>query len=93
MTRGKIKFDWTAKQKEAFENLRKAMTEEREEKVMATFDPRLPTEMRTDASKVGIGAVLVQYHKKILAWKPVAYSSRKLNAHQATRWIIPELEL
>lgn len=46
------------------------------EPVLKYFDPGLPAKVSTDASKEGLGAVLLQQHGP--AWCPVAYASRTM---------------
>lgn len=46
------------------------------EPVLKFFDPELPVKVSTDASKDGLGAVLLQKHDT--AWFPVAYASRTM---------------
>ena len=41
------------------------------------FDPNLPVKLSVDASKSGLGSVLLQLHKD--DWHPVAFASRALN--------------
>lgn len=49
--------------------------------VLAIFDPDLPIYIYTDASLLGVGAVLKQPQKN-KEEKPVAYFSKKLNEAQ-----------
>ena len=44
--------------------------------VLQFYDPSLPTKILTDASKDGLGAVLLQLHGEM--WKPVSFASRAL---------------
>jgi len=46
------------------------------EPVLVFFDPSKKTRISTDASKDGLGAVLLQCHDG--AWKPVAYAARSM---------------
>lgn len=46
------------------------------EPVLKYFDLALPLKVSTDASKEGLGAVLLQQHGP--AWCPVAYASRTM---------------
>lgn len=67
------KFTWGVDQKEAFENLKTALTSE---PVLGLFDGNAPTELHTDASGYGIGAVLVQL--QVGKERVIAYASRTL---------------
>ena len=77
LTKKDIAFDWGEHQEKAFQILKDKLTNP---PVLAHFDPELPTEVRSDASLVGIGAILVQKHPG--GWRPVAYVSRQLNIHE-----------
>ena len=46
--------------------------------VLSFFDQRLPTKISSDASKDGLGAVLLQCHGQ--DWRPVAYAARGMTA-------------
>ena len=43
----------------------------KQEPVLKFYNPELPTKLSSDASKDGLGAVLLQYHEG--HWYPVAY--------------------
>ena len=45
--------------------------------VLKYFDQNLPTKVSVDASKAGLGAVLLQLHRD--DWRPVAYASRAMS--------------
>lgn len=49
-------FVWGAEQDEARDYILRCLTEE---PVLAIFDPKLPTELHTDASAIGFGAILL----------------------------------
>lgn len=53
-------FKWGAEQDLARDYVIKSLTEE---PVLAIFDPNLPTELHTDASAIGYGAILMQEHE------------------------------
>ncbi|KAI4291184.1 hypothetical protein PAPHI01_0458 [Pancytospora philotis] len=66
-------FIWTAERQQAFDALRKALLSP---KVLAQPDYTKPFILETDASNVGIGAILSQITDGVE--RPVAYASRKL---------------
>ena len=68
-------YSWTEKQQEAFEHLKKALSET---PVLAIPDPDLPFTVTTDASDIALGAVLSQDQGK--GDQPVAFESRKLSS-------------
>ncbi|XP_038979199.1 uncharacterized protein LOC120109538 [Phoenix dactylifera] len=65
----KGEFEWTPESREAFDNLKRAMTQT---PVLALPDFSIPFEVYTDASGDGIGAVLVQQKR------PLAFLSKAL---------------
>ena len=70
-------FTWTVKMDEAFEDVRAAILES---SVLAMYDPTLPTVVTSDASDVGIGAVLTQVH--VDGERVVAFASSTLSSAQ-----------
>ena len=64
---------WTKELESKFEQLKYYMTSE---PVLKLPDINLPFVLRTDASNVGVGAVLIQYENDVP--RPIAYASRKL---------------
>ena len=62
-------FVWSRDQQQSFQKLKQLISSEA---VLRYFNPNEPIIIQTDASTVGIGAVLIQ------AGKPVAYASRSL---------------
>lgn len=80
------KLVWLPMHQTAFDKLKLAVTRA---PVLTAPDPDLPFILNTDASGVGIGAVLEQKHGEEV--KPIAYYSRKL-ADRETRYGITELE-
>lgn len=65
---------WTATQEEAFSTLKRLLSTP---PILAAPDMTQPFTLRTDASNVGLGAVLLQERDGVL--KPVSYASRKLS--------------
>ena len=45
---------------------------------LAVWDPKWKARVTTDASLVGVGALLEQFYEESSQWRPVAYWSRKL---------------
>ena len=80
-------FCWTEDCQAAFDLLKQALTAK---PVLKIFDPTKPCILYTDASSIGIGAVLKQTQDDGLEM-PIAYHSRKLNIHEAN-YAITELE-
>lgn len=71
-------FNWTKACQDAFEEMKQILCSH---PILTIFDPKLPIHIYTDASILGIGAVLKQPQKNNEE-KPVAYFSKKLNAVQ-----------
>jgi hypothetical protein len=68
------KYNWSEKQEKAFNEIKQALVKE---PVLHIFNPELDIELYTDASKVGIGAILMQNKH------PISYYSRRLNEHES----------
>ena len=73
LTRKETPFELKPEQKKSFEILKQKMAEAC---TLAYFHKNAPTKIITDASPVGLGAVLVQEQNG--AWTPVCYASRSL---------------
>lgn len=58
--------------------------------VLAVYDPEAPTEVHTDASCIGLGAVVLQ-KSKVGKWHPIGYYSRKTTPEES-RYNSYELE-
>ena len=86
LTSEQKKFEWSEHATLAMEALKKAILEA---PVLAKFNRDLPTRVTTDASTVGIGAVLEQRHTQ--GWRPVAFWSRKLKDPE-TRYSATDIE-
>ncbi|GFX32834.1 hypothetical protein TNCV_889701 [Trichonephila clavipes] len=68
-----VEFHWGPEEVEAFNSLKKALTSD---PVLGMYDERASTEIHTDASGYGIGAILVQIQNNVE--KVIAYASRTL---------------
>ncbi|GFU69913.1 transposon Ty3-I Gag-Pol polyprotein [Trichonephila clavipes] len=68
-----VGFHWGPEEVEAFNSLKKALTSD---PVLGMYDERASTEIHTDASGYGIGAVIVQIQNNVE--KVIAYASRTL---------------
>ncbi|UYV77011.1 hypothetical protein LAZ67_14002809, partial [Cordylochernes scorpioides] len=74
LLRKDTRFEWGPDQRQAYESLKLALASE---PVLAHFDEKYATELHTDASGFGIGAVLVQVQGG--SEKPIGYASRTLS--------------
>lgn len=83
LTRNDVEFVWTEKHEKEFSDLLNVITSE---PVLAIYDPKQPVIVQTDASKDGLGCVIVQNGH------PVAYASRTL-AGREQKWAQIEKEL
>ena len=86
LTSEKKKFAWNDNATKAVEALKKAILEA---PVLAKYDRARETRVTTDASAVGVGAVLEQKHGEV--WRPVAFWSRKLKDPE-TRYSATDIE-
>ncbi|XP_043239605.1 uncharacterized protein LOC122390579 [Amphibalanus amphitrite] len=77
LRKGAPPFKWTAEMQSAFEDVKEAILTS---SALAMFDPSLPTTVTTDASDVGIGAVLTQTHPE--GERVVAFASSTLSQAQ-----------
>ena len=73
LTSSTLPFIWDLSCSRAVQHLKHLLTNA---PVLAIFDPQLPTRLTSDASAVGIGAVLEQQHPD--GWHPVHFLSRTL---------------
>lgn len=74
LTKDDVPFQWTEEQQCAFEKLKEALLTT---PVLAHFDQDSPTEIHTDASDKGLGAVLIQRQEG--DERVIAYASRALS--------------
>lgn len=87
LTEKKNEWDWNQEQEKAWQQLKKVLTEE---PVLRFYDPARPMKISSDASKTGLGAVLLQKYEE--DWQPVAYASRSMTGAE-TRYAQIEKEL
>lgn len=87
LTRCSVAFIWGEEQETARKYIIECLTSE---PVLAIFDPSLPTELHTDASSIGYGAVLIQVHENNKR-RVVAYYSKTTQGAEA-RYHSYELE-
>nr|XP_061820643.1 uncharacterized protein K02A2.6-like [Nerophis lumbriciformis] len=66
-------FKWTSRHENEWQRLKETLTTA---PVLTFFDPTKKTKVSTDASKDGLGGVLLQADDE--HWKPVAYASRSM---------------
>ena len=80
-------WEWTSSHEQSWKILKEMVTSQ---PVLQYYDPNRPTKISTDASKDGLGAVLLQLYDEV--WKPVSYASRAL-LDAETRYAQIEKEL
>lgn len=83
LTRLDVDFKWTDKHETEFKNLLNVVASE---PVLGVYDAKLPVTIQTDASKDGLGCVIVQNGH------PIAFASRTLTKSEQ-RWAQIEKEL
>lgn len=72
LTRKDVEWSWGVEQENAFQTLKRRLIEK---PVLAIYDKDAKTELHTDASKLGLGGILMQYQRDN-SLKPIAYFSR-----------------
>lgn len=83
LTKNDVKFTWSKEHEEELQNLTKTILEE---PVLAVYDKNKPVTIQTDASKDGLGCVLIQDSR------PVCFASRTLSKSEK-KWAQIEKEL
>jgi len=78
LTKKNVKWNWTEECEQAFKLLIKLITEG---PVLRTADPSKPYILHTDASDIGLGAILMQ-HDEEGHLHPIAFASKLLNSAQ-----------
>lgn len=81
-------WEWSSQCESAFQSVKKSLSSP---PVLAFFDPSRETKLKTDASKHGFGAVLLQNDGKRDV--VIAYASRKTTPIEARSWAVTHLEL
>ena len=76
LTRSKCQWIWDQRRQRAFKRVKELLASA---ETMAYFDKDLKTQIRVDASNVGLGAILMQVQKDGQV-KPVYYASRTLSS-------------
>lgn len=87
LTRKSVPFKWTEQEKSSFDSLRTSL---QGPTTLKLFNPKLPTELHTDASKVGIGAILIQRNEDHSP-RIIACFSKRLSKEQEN-WNTTEQE-
>jgi hypothetical protein len=87
LTRKEVSWRWGEGQQKAFEELKRACTEE---PVLKMFIPGKPSRLETDASDLALGSTWTQEHDG--KWHPVAYYSRKFTGPEE-RYDVHDKEL
>lgn len=70
---------WTWAESEAFQTLKNRLITR---PVLAIYDPAAETQLHTDASKLGVGGVLLQRSRSSDPFRPVAFYSRKTSPEE-----------
>lgn len=73
-----VAWEWSEKQEAAFENLKARLVDR---PILAIYDPSAETELHTDASRIGVGGILLQRSKENTL-RPVAYYSRQTSPEE-----------
>ena len=89
LLRSENEFVFGGEQRQAFETLKQKLTTN---PVLRLFNPEAETEVHTDASKIGIGAILMQRDRDDGKMHPVIYYSKK-NSREEERYSSYELEV
>ena len=84
-----VQFTWDERREQSFQWVKEALVDAA---TLAYPDPSKPYKLFTDASEVGIGAVLTQFDEAADADRPICFLSRKLQAAE-TNYPTVEKEL
>lgn len=74
-----VSWSWGSEQDEAFNILKRKLVQR---PVLAIFNPSAETELHTDASKVGVGGILMQRSSSDEPFHPVAFYSRQTSPEE-----------
>lgn len=72
-------WEWSENQEEAFQNLKSRLIDR---PILAIYDPAAETELHTDASRLGVGGILLQRKTGSDAFLPIAYYSRQTSPEE-----------
>jgi hypothetical protein len=72
-------WEWSDSQEQAFEALKSKLVER---PVLSIYDPAAETELHTDASRLGVGGILLQRSSGSEPFHPVAYFSRQTSPEE-----------
>lgn len=79
LTQKNVKWCWGTEQENSFQRLKEALIQR---PLLGIYDPRKITHLHTDASKYGLGGILMQRDDVSSPLKPIAYFSRKTTADE-----------
>lgn len=88
LTKADAQWQWGDEQENAFQDLKAKLVVR---PILALYDPNYITEVHCDASKLGVGGVLLQRPNEETPFKPVAYFSRQTTKEESL-WHSYELE-
>ncbi|CAG9086928.1 unnamed protein product [Plutella xylostella] len=74
-----VSWKWTQSEQNAFQTLKLSLSDR---PVLALYNPKLDTELHTDASSLGLGGILMQWQDNPRVLKPVAYFSRQTTTEE-----------
>lgn len=74
-----ISWEWSQEQESSFQVLKAKLVER---PILAIYDREAVTELHTDASKDGVGGILLQQSKEGDSFRPVAYCSRRTSPEE-----------
>lgn len=74
LTKANIPWNWEMPQEQAFQNIKSRLIKR---PILALYDPKYTTEVHCDASKLGVGGILLQKADEESPLRPVAYFSKQ----------------